>query len=96
MEHGSEQVKQKIANFCELHQIKITDRLPRRCPLATRDPLATLAALQEAGWRELLAGDRANDVGAALATLAAVNTCRACPLLATPAVRRIRARRAAT
>ena len=92
MEHGSSQVKEKITAFCELHHVKIVDRLPRRCPLATRDPLATLAAMQEVGWRELLAGDHANDVGGALATLAAVETCRTCELLATPQVKRIRAR----
>lgn len=38
---------------CELHGINIVDEFPRRCPLATANPLATLTQLQTAAWREV-------------------------------------------
>ena len=63
---------------CELHGVNLVDRLPRRCPLATRNPLVTLAQLKDTGWRELGRGPDGVDISGALELLDTVDLCLAC------------------
>ena len=79
---------------CELHDVCLVHKFPPRCPLGTRNPLATLGALQDLAWGELgiLAwGDSGRSE--ALHVLDDVDACLRCLGSALPSatVRRLRA-----
>lgn len=80
---------------CELHGVNIVDQFPRRCPLATGNPLVTIGRLQDAAWRELGRSDPGRDSDGALALLDRIDVCKSClsRLSAHPTVRRLRTRK---
>ncbi len=79
---------------CALHGINIVDRFPPRCSLATGNPLATIARLQDAAWTVIGRGVHDSELPDALALLDQKDICLACldRLLPHPTVRGLRTR----
>jgi len=64
---------------CELYGVNLVDAFPRRCPMATPNPLTTIGDLQDTAYRELGRGhcDDA-DQGGAVELLNQLDTCGSC------------------
>ncbi len=79
--------------FCPLHGVCLVHRLPTRCPMATANPLATIEALQRIAWKAI-GNPHSSEKAEALEALDQADTCTACMdrILASPVVRRLRAR----
>ena len=82
---------------CELHGVNLVDGFPRRCPLATANPLDTLSEMRNAAWQLSARFDRGSDDAAIGNELhARTDVCTACTSrnLAVPVVLRLRRERA--
>ena len=77
--------------WCSLHDVRITDRFPRRCPFTTAGPVKTLITIKNVAWSEIGKFER-GDLDGALALLHRERICETCVVgnLGHATVRRLR------